>query len=212
MHSRQHKPRGDTRNGPPFRTFRCSRRVSLSPTGGAASSRSLHCLGTHLRAPTCVTAAAPRCQPSPGLWLLLESGHSSGSFALQRHGQITVNERRREGGISSQAYGSQHTRPLSPKDPTGVTGLTDALPHPAPAEVPGSLSARAGKIMGLQEADLKVAQVLTWGSKQRGDLVRGEERPILTRFLRNGCKPQECRCMLRAQPQTSIRSGSELEK
>lgn len=56
----------------------------------------------HFWGPTKVTAAVQTCQPGPGLWLLLESGHSSRSFVLQWSTQVTNKETRRGGGISKR--------------------------------------------------------------------------------------------------------------
>jgi hypothetical protein len=59
-----------------------------------------------LKSPTRVTVVARRCRPGPGLWLLLELGHSSGFFALQ-HNRRSQQETQRE-GISRRHMAEQH--------------------------------------------------------------------------------------------------------
>lgn len=66
----------------------------VSPSGRSAQHTSW--------GPTNVTVAVQTCQPGPGLWLLLESGHSSRSFVLQWSPQVTNKETRREGRISER--------------------------------------------------------------------------------------------------------------
>lgn len=153
----------------PFRASGCSRAVSPPPRRNSVLQEHAVCSGTLLRAPTGVTAATPRCPPGPGLWLLLESGRSSGSAALSWREPVAKGGE--EKAVSGQAQGFQ---------PSSLRflrmGLTEARPVLLLLECPGRLSARAGKLLGLQETDLKMPQALTQRAELRGHLVREEGR------------------------------------
>lgn len=81
----------------------------VSPSGRSAQHTSW--------GPTNVTVAVQTCQPGPGLWLLLESGHSSRSFVLQWSPQVTNKETRREGRISERHMVLSVAIPTYPKNP-----------------------------------------------------------------------------------------------
>ena len=178
-HSAQHSHLVAPRNGTPCQNLQVFAWSLPAPTGRGGGDSVLQehavCSGTLLWAPMGVTAATPRCPPGPGLWLLLESGRSSGSAALPGHEQVT------KGGEEKVVLAARHRDfgPAAfgpPRTPRGVTGLTEAQPVLLLLECPRHLSSRAGKLLGLHETDLKMPQALTGRAKRRGHLVREDGR------------------------------------
>lgn len=94
--------------------------------------------------PTNVTVAVQTCQPGPGLWLLLESGHSSRSFVLQWSPQVTNKETRREGSISER-HGTQCSNTHLPQKIQGSLGLLCSFWMKYPGRDHGKIGLQGGE-------------------------------------------------------------------